>query len=136
MFKKLSIKTNNRVELIDITTKIQNAVKETEIDSGLLQIHIPHTTAAVTINENADPSVRRDMEEGLDRLVPENEPWYTHTAEGPDDMPAHIKTALIGPMVSFPIDKGKPDLGTWQGIYLLEFRNNARGRKLSIAVIS
>lgn len=98
--------------------------------AGLFHLFIKHTSAALTINESADPDVRVDFEAIFNRLVPENLPFLTHTLEGPDDMPAHIKAALIGSSISIPIIDGRLDLGTWQGIYLCEFRNRARGRTL------
>ena len=92
---------------------------------GLLHIFIQHTSAGLAINENADPTVRHDMDKAFDKLAPENQPFYQHTVEGPDDMPAHIKSVLTGSSVSIPISNGKLNLGTWQGIYLCEFRENA-----------
>ena len=97
---------------------------------GLFNLFIQHTSAGLTINENADPSVRVDFESIFNKLVPENEPYLTHTLEGPDDMPAHIKAALVGSSVTIPISNGALNLGTWQGIYLCEFRNYGGGRKL------
>lgn len=117
-----------------ITSEIINAIGALPA-AGILQVFIQHTSAAITINENADPSVRRDLEAAFDLLAKENEPWYTHTMEGPDDMPAHIKAALIGSSVSIPIQDGHLMLGTWQGIYLCEFRDRAHSRKLIISVI-
>jgi secondary thiamine-phosphate synthase enzyme len=105
-------------------------------DTGLLNIFIKHTSAALTLNENADPSVRDDFETTLNDLVPENEPYYTHVIEGTDDMPAHIKSAIIGSSVNIPITSGKLNLGIWQGIYLCEFRNHASGRNLVITICS
>jgi secondary thiamine-phosphate synthase enzyme len=99
-------------------------------ETGILHLFIRHTSAGLTINENADPSVRVDFENIFNPLVPENEPYLTHTVEGPDDMPAHVKTALVGASVSLPITGGRFNLGTWQGIYLCEFRNNGGRRKL------
>lgn len=104
--------------------------------SGLLQVFIQHTSAALSINENADPTVRHDLEKALDALVPENQSFYQHTVEGPDDMPAHVKSVLAGSSVTIPIMDGKLALGTWQGIYLLEFRNSGGPRKLVLTVIS
>ena len=98
--------------------------------TGVLHLFIKHTSAGLSINEDADPSVRIDFESIFNRLVPENEPYLTHTLEGPDDMPAHIKSALVGVSVSVPISNEKLNLGTWQGIYLCEFRNNGGRRKL------
>ncbi|MEM9835735.1 MAG: secondary thiamine-phosphate synthase enzyme YjbQ [Bacteroidota bacterium] len=97
---------------------------------GLLHLFIQHTSAAITINENADPDVRTDFESIFNYLVPENLPFLTHTLEGPDDMPAHIKAAMIGNSVTIPITSGRMNLGTWQGIYLCEFRNRAGARRL------
>ena len=102
--------------------------------SGLLHVFIQHTSAAITINEDADPSVREDFESIFNYLVPENLPFLRHTIEGPDDMPAHIKAALIGTSVTIPISGGRLNLGTWQGIYLCEFRNRASGRRLVLTV--
>lgn len=103
---------------------------------GMLHLFIQHTSAGLTINENADPSVRVDFESIFNKLVPENMPFLTHTMEGPDDMPAHIKAALIGSSVTIPITNGQLNLGTWQGIYLCEFRDRANGRKLIATIYS
>lgn len=105
-------------------------------EAGLLHVFIQHTSAAVTLNENADPSVRVDFETIMNRIVPEGLPEYTHTMEGLDDMPAHVKAALIGNSVTIPITRGALNLGTWQGLYLCEFRNHASGRKLVLTVMS
>lgn len=105
-------------------------------EKGLLNLFIQHTSAGLTINENADPSVRQDFESSFNHLVKENEPFYTHTAEGPDDMPAHIKTALTGADVTIPVTGGSLNLGVWQGIYLCEFRNHASSRKLVATIYS
>lgn len=104
--------------------------------NGLVNIFIQHTSAALTINENYDPSVRKDMASISDKLVPENEPYYSHTMEGSDDMPAHFKASIMGSSINIPIRNGQLALGTWQGIYLCEFRNRAGGRKLLISMIS
>jgi len=104
--------------------------------TGLLHLFIQHTSAAITINENADPDVRTDFESIFNKIVPENMPFLTHTLEGPDDMPAHIKAAMIGNSVTIPITNGRLNLGTWQGIYLCEFRNHASGRKLVATIYS
>ncbi len=97
---------------------------------GLLHLFIRHTSAALTINENADPDVRADMESILNHLVPERQPYYQHTLEGDDDMPAHAKCALIGPSLTIPIRNGRLALGTWQGIYLCEFRDYGGSRSI------
>ena len=104
-------------------------------EKGLLHVFIKHTSAGLTLNENYDASVRDDFETLFNRLVPENFP-YSHDDEDPDDMPAHIKSSLVGSSVSIPISKGKPDLGTWQGIYLCEFRDRGGARKLTVAIYS
>lgn len=105
-------------------------------EQGLFHLFIHHTSAGLTINENADPSVRVDFESIFNRLVKENQPYYTHTQEGSDDMPAHIKSSLVGTHVSVPIQNQHLLLGTWQGIYLCEFRNNGGSRKLTATIYS
>ncbi|MBT2163332.1 secondary thiamine-phosphate synthase enzyme YjbQ [Zobellia barbeyronii] len=102
------------------------------IRTGMCQVFIKHTSASLTINENADPTVRTDFESHMNKMVPENAPYYIHTYEGPDDMPAHIKASLMGASVQIPITGGKLNLGIWQGIYLCEHRNHASGRNLVI----
>jgi len=97
---------------------------------GLLHLFIKHTSAGLTINENADPDVQTDLNTIFDRLVREREPYYIHTCEGADDMPAHAKSTIVGVSVTIPITNGRLNLGTWQGIYLCEFRNRAAGRKI------
>ncbi|HCE38899.1 hypothetical protein Y5W_03568 [Alcanivorax sp. 521-1] len=101
-----------------------------ELRVGLLHLFIQHTSASLAINENADPDVRGDLERHFNVMVPENAPHYEHTLEGPDDMPAHIKTVLIGESLTLPIRDGAPALGTWQGIYLCEHRDRAGGRRV------
>ncbi len=102
---------------------------------GLLHLFIQHTSAGLTLNENADPTVRRDFATSFDELVRENAPYYEHTLEGPDDMPAHIKASLVGSSVSVPIAQGRLGLGTWQGIYLCEFRNRGGARTLVATIL-
>jgi len=118
-----------------ITSYITQALDLSEIENGLLHIFIKHTSAAVMINENYDPTVRLDLEKAFDLLAPENAPYYTHLLEGPDDMPAHIKTAMIGTHVTIPVTGGRLNLGTWQGIYLCEFRNRGGRRKLVLTLV-
>lgn len=108
--------------------------KLSEIDTGLAHFFIKHTSASLTINENADPSVRRDFLTHFKRMVPEDMSLYKHTLEGPDDMTSHIKSSLLGHSVSIPITKGKLNLGTWQGIYLCEHRNHGGPRKIVITL--
>jgi secondary thiamine-phosphate synthase enzyme len=105
-------------------------------DAGIMHLSIQHTSAGLTINENADASVRYDFESFMNHLVPENHPLYSHIFEGADDMPAHLKASLIGSSVTVPISSGRLKLGTWQGIYLCEFRNRGGSRRLVISVIS
>lgn len=103
-----------------------------QINIGQLHVFIKHTSASLTINENADPTVRSDFESHFNKMIPEDAPYYRHTFEGSDDMPAHIKASLLGASVQIPISKGKLDLGIWQGIYLCEHRNHGGGRNLVI----
>lgn len=105
-------------------------------ETGLLNIFIQHTSAGLAINENADPTVRHDLDKSFDNLAKENEKFYQHTIEGPDDMPAHVKSILCGSTVQIPITHGKLNLGTWQGIYLCEFRNEGTPRKLVLTILS
>ena len=101
-----------------------------KLQTGICQIFIKHTSASLTINEDADSTVLLDFESHFNELVPENQPYYQHTYEGSDDMPAHLKSSLLGSSVQIPITNGKLNLGTWQGIYLCEHRNHSRPRKL------
>lgn len=110
-------------------------VKELPKVTGVVQVFIQHTSASLTINENADPTVRSDFEMFFNQLVSEDNPNFLHTDEGSDDMTSHIKSSLLGSSVSFPIDKGIPQWGIWQGIYLCEHRNSATSRSLVITVI-
>ena len=105
------------------------------IQAGVAHIFIHHTSASLTLNENADPSVRRDFERHFNQMVPEDAPYYEHTYEGSDDMPAHIKASLLGSSVSLPIQNGQFLTGTWQGVYLCEHRNNGGQRKITITII-
>ena len=118
-----------------ITRDIVGALPEIEtLSAGLLQVFIQHTSASLTLNENASPEVLLDFETVLNRMVPEHEPDILHTLEGPDDMPAHIKASLMGPSLMLPIQKGRLALGTWQGIYLCEHRNHGGARKLMLTL--
>lgn len=114
-----------------ITQTVFNSIPEmAEINSGVLQVFIKHTSASLSINENADPTVREDFESHFNKMVPENASYYKHIFEGSDDMPAHLKASLLGSSVSIPITDGRLNLGTWQGIYLCEHRNRGGNRKL------
>ncbi len=118
-----------------ITQAIVEELPELEkVEVGVLHAFIQHTSAALTINENADPTVRQDFESVLSKLVPENESFYRHNDEGPDDLPAHIKSSLLSCSVTVPISNGRLNLGTWQGIYLCEFRNQPGRRTLVITI--
>ncbi len=133
MVKELSIQTPGR-GLQLITEEIEAVVREARVAEGLCTVLIRHTSASLTIQENADPSARRDLERWLDRLVQEDDPLYTHTTEGPDDMPAHIKSALTATTLSIPLVKGRLALGSWQGIYLWEHRRREHLRRLVVHV--
>lgn len=116
-----------------ITANILGVIPELkQIEIGQLQIFIKHTSASLTINENADSSVRQDFESHFNKMVPENAPYYKHTFEGSDDMPAHIKSSLMGSSIQVPITNGRVNLGTWQGIFLCEHRNSGGSRNLVI----
>lgn len=105
-----------------------------DFQTGMLNIFLKHTSAGLTINENADPTVRGDFARFFDRVVPEGAEYFEHTDEGPDDMPAHIKSSLLGNTVSLPVSAGQLRLGTWQGVYLCEFRDRAGGRRLVLTL--
>lgn len=118
-----------------VTDAVREAMPEiAEVRVGLLHVFMRHTSASLTINENADPSVRADYETSMNRLVPEGPAGYTHTIEGPDDMPAHIKASLMGASVQIPITEGRLNLGTWQGIYFCEHRDRGGPRTLVITL--
>lgn len=116
-----------------ITSNIERELKDMP-EQGVLHIFIKHTSAGLTINENADPSVLNDMETSMDSIVPEDRSLYTHTMEGSDDMPAHVKSTLVGMSLTIPVTNGRLNLGTWQGIYLCEFRNHKHKRRLVLTL--
>lgn len=134
MIRTLSVSTNG-TGLYEITDDVSGFVNSCKVDFGLCVVFIRHTSASLTIQENADPSVRRDLEAWLNRLVPEKDPLYTHTAEGPDDMPAHIKSILTNCSLSIPILDGGLVLGTWQGVYVWEHRRQPHRRSVIVQVI-
>lgn len=116
-----------------VTAEIINAIPQlSEIKTGICHIFIQHTSASLTLNEDADPTVRKDFEMYFNKAVPENDPGYLHSSEGPDDMPAHLKAAILGSSVTVPVTGGKLALGTWQGIYLCEHRNHVHQRNIVI----
>jgi secondary thiamine-phosphate synthase enzyme len=114
---------------------VRQWVAKQQIASGVLTVFLQHTSASLTIQENADPDVRRDLLEYFERLVPENTPWFRHTLEGPDDMPSHIRAALTSASLSIPVRGGAPALGTWQAIYVFEHRAMPERRKVLLHVI-
>ncbi len=133
MIERLSVSTHGQ-GLVEITGDVQAAVRKAGVRVGLCTLLIQHTSASLTIQENADPSARHDLERWLDRLVSEDDPHYTHTAEGPDDMPSHIKAALTATTLSIPIVDGRLGLGTWQGIYVWEHRRRGSTRRVLVHV--
>ncbi len=119
-----------------ITDLIEDALAGVLPETGLLHLFIQHTSASIMVNENFDPTVRIDLEAAFNDIVKEDMPYYTHTVEGSDDMPAHIKAAMIGTEITIPVTNGKLNLGQWQGIFLCEFRNNAGPRKIIATIMS
>ena len=118
-----------------VTDEVVRALPElANIRVGVAHLFIQHTSASLCINENADPTVRTDLERSFNELAPENAPYYVHTTEGPDDMPAHIKAALIGTQVTVPITNGRLNLGTWQGLYLCEHRDRGGSRHVVVTI--
>jgi len=130
MVQQLEIKLSSYPRGIHLITQEVKKQLPQLPKTGIFHLFIQHTSAGLTINENADPSVRVDFKNILNQIVPENLPFLTHTIEGPDDMPAHIKASLTGSSISIPITQSQLNLGTWQGIYLCEFRNHGGRRKL------
>ncbi len=126
----------SRQGLVDITDQASSAVHHSDQQEGLCTLYIQHTSASLLIQENYDPSARQDLERWFNRLVPENDPLYTHTIEGPDDMPAHIKAALTASSLSIPIINGRLALGQWQGIFLWEHRSEPTERKVLVHIAS
>jgi len=133
MVKSFSIQTPGR-GLHEVTSRVTEIVTESGVDEGLCTVFIRHTSASLTIQENADPSARHDLENWIGRHVPEDDPNYTHTMEGPDDMPSHIRAAITDVSLSIPVQDGKLALGTWQGIYLWEHRRAAHNRNVVVHV--
>ena len=128
--KEFSLKARSRGFHLITREVLEQLPELREIETGILQLFIQHTSASLTINENADPDVRGDMERHFNHAVPENAPYYEHTLEGADDMPAHIKASILGPSLSIPVGRGQLRLGTWQGIYLCEHRNHGGARRM------
>jgi len=133
MIRNISVSSAGQ-GLQEITSQIEAAVREVRIQEGLCTVFLQHTSASLLIQENADPSAKRDLEQWLNRLVKEDDPLYSHTVEGSDDMPSHIKAALTATSLSVPIQNGRLALGTWQGIYLWEHRRHQGTRKIVIHI--
>lgn len=134
-FQKSITISSRRPGLTEITPSIAAVVTESEIRTGLCMVFVRHTSASLVIQENADPSARRDLEQYLRRIAPEHDPTYTHTAEGSDDMPAHLRAMLTATTETIPVTAGRLALGTWQGIFLCEHRARAPKRTLVVHVL-
>ncbi len=133
MIRRLRIETPSQ-GLHEITDLVRGVLEQANVEEGLCTIFVRHTSASVIIQENADPSARQDLESWMNRLVPERDTLFTHTSEGPDDMPSHIKSALTATSVAIPVVRGSLDLGTWQGIYLWEHRTGGKTRTCTIHI--
>ena len=131
MIATLSVRSSGQ-GLFEFTRQLDELVRGSGVDEGLCTLFLQHTSASLTIQENADPSAQHDLERWLTRLVPENDPLYTHTTEGPDDMPSHIKAALTATSLSIPVVGGRLALGTWQGVFLWEHRHHAGARRVVV----
>lgn len=131
---ELEVATRGR-GLVDITSEVQAFVRDSKLRHGLVTVFIHHTSASLLITENADPEVHRDLERLFHRLAPDGDPLFRHDAEGPDDMPAHVRSALTQTSLSIPVQAGRCALGTWQGIYLWEHRHAAHRRRLTLTLI-
>ncbi len=134
MHQKIKIKTNGQ-GLYEITSEVREVVERSAVEQGLCVVFLQHTSASLIIQENADPSARRDLEKWINRLIPENDPHYTHTLEGADDMPAHIKAVLTCTSLTIPVVNSDLALGTWQGIYLWEHRRADHSRSILVTVV-
>ena len=135
MIEQIEIKLSPRKRGFHLITGEISSLLPTLPKKGLLNLFIKHTSCALAINENADPDVRLDLETIFNKIVPENAPYYMHTFEGSDDMPAHAKSVIVGTSLSIPITNGRLNLGTWQGIYLCEFRNYGGARRIVATII-
>ena len=120
---------------VEITDRVQRIVAASGVASGLCTVFIHHTSASLVINENADPDVQRDLDAFLSRLVPDGDPVFIHTVEGPDDMPAHMKSALTQTSISIPVERARCDLGTWQGVFVWEHRHRGHRRRVTVSVV-
>ena len=133
-FHELTIATRGR-GLYDFTAEVERWIAREKFKAGLVTLHLKHTSASLVIQENADPDVRKDLENFFKRLVPDGDPLFSHTCEGADDMPAHIRTALTTVNLSLPLQQGRLGLGTWQGIYLWEHRHAPHSRRVALHFI-
>ena len=131
---EFQLRTSGR-GLFEFTRDVVSWVAGSGVGRGLLTLHVRHTSASLLIQENADPEVQRDLERFFDRLVPQGDPIFRHTSEGPDDMPAHVRSALTTTTLSLPVEGGRPLLGTWQGIYLYEHRTHPHSRRITAHLI-
>lgn len=131
---ELHVATRGR-GLYEVTAELEAWISKAAIETGLLTVHLCHTSASLVIQENADPDVRRDLDAFFDRLVPDGDPLYIHTAEGDDDMAAHVRSALTSANLSIPVLNGRLALGTWQGIYVWEHRCSSHRRKLALHLL-
>jgi secondary thiamine-phosphate synthase enzyme len=120
--------------MYSLTSQLQSAVRDSGVDVGLCNVFIRHTSASLVLCENADPAVMRDLESFMSRIAPDGDPAHTHTAEGPDDMPAHIRSVLTQADLNLPVRQGRCDLGTWQGVYLWEHRHAPHQRKVTVTI--
>ena len=132
--EELSISTQGR-ELVDLTARVQRAIAASGVEEGLCQLFLHHTSASLLLCENADPDVKRDLEAFFSRLVKDGDPLFRHDAEGPDDMPAHVRTVLTQVSLGLPVRNSRADLGTWQGVYLWEHRTSPHRRRVTVTVI-
>ena len=135
MHQILSVRTNGR-GFIEITPQVQQAVSKAGIADGLCNVFIHHTSASLVITENADPDVLDDLERFMSRLAPDGDSIYVHTAEGPDDMPAHVRSVLTQTHLVIPITRGRCDLGTWQGVFIWEHRHRPHTRRVTVSIAS
>ena len=131
---RLAVQTQGRGTL-NVTGAVEDAVRSSDIATGVCQVFVLHTSASLTITENADPDVQRDLDAFMNRLVPDGDPLYVHTAEGPDDMPAHVRSVLTQTSLTVPVANGSLVLGTWQGIFLWEHRSRPHRRQLQVTVL-
>jgi secondary thiamine-phosphate synthase enzyme len=130
----LQYQTNGK-GLYDITSEVRAEMNKSGVQDGLCTLFIPHTSASLILSENWDPTARNDLEEFMDRLVPEGQPWFEHTQEGPDDSPSHMRSMLTKSSETIPVDNGSLTLGSWQGIYLFEHRTRPHARKLFVRIL-